>query len=251
MRQFRTWLMKQLEKLLLMPDYFRALAKEWLNILFGETLVGIGFLVWWSLGAPTNHALVVVFVIAMFVAGYYAWRAHHARLTPRLEICGACVQDTPVLGDLGLPVGMRTFIQVMPRCLTDAPIYECEGHLRQVRKWSKSKNIWEPTVINEPLQLRWSQMTPSAITLHPGVERNLNIFYVQHGTWDIILEVHGEIPPRAASVFYKSPGCVYRFDLEVTGSDRINGSSVSLKATRVTLEVDIGNDPLSPRLEFV
>jgi hypothetical protein len=87
MRQLRTWLITQLGKLfLLLPDYFRALAKEWLNILFGETLVGIGFVIWWALGAPTNHALVGVFVIAMFVAGYYAWRADHLRLETKLEI---------------------------------------------------------------------------------------------------------------------------------------------------------------------
>src|ERR1035437_10308079 len=101
MRQFRTWLMKQLEKLLLMPDYFRALAKEWLNILFGETLVGIGFLIWWALGAPTNHALVAVFVIAMFVAGYYAWRADHLRLGKRLEI--AHLRINPWVAAQGTP----------------------------------------------------------------------------------------------------------------------------------------------------
>jgi hypothetical protein len=76
-----------------MPDYFRALAKEWSNVLFGETLVGIGFLVWWALGAPTNHALVVVFVIAMFVAGYYAWRAQHLRLITKLEIARAWSEE--------------------------------------------------------------------------------------------------------------------------------------------------------------
>lgn len=86
MRQFRTWLSAQLEKLRLLPNYFRALAKEWLNILFGETLVGIGFLIWWALGAPTNHALIAVFVIAMFVAGYYAWRAGYMRLQQRIEV---------------------------------------------------------------------------------------------------------------------------------------------------------------------
>jgi hypothetical protein len=75
-----------------MPDYFRALAKEWLNILFGETLVGVGFLIWWALGAPTNHALVVVFVTAMFVAGYYAWRSERVRLEKKLLITKVITQ---------------------------------------------------------------------------------------------------------------------------------------------------------------
>jgi hypothetical protein len=87
------WLIEQLGKLLLAPEYFRALRKEWLNILFGETLVGIGFLIWWALGAPTNHALIVVFVIAMFVAGYYAWCADHIRLEKRIDIAQLRTQE--------------------------------------------------------------------------------------------------------------------------------------------------------------
>lgn len=82
-----------------MPDYFRAIAKEWLNILFGETLVGIAFLIWWALGAPRDHALVTVFVIAMFVAGYYAWRAHHVRLEPKIEISRICSGEWTVARD--------------------------------------------------------------------------------------------------------------------------------------------------------
>jgi len=61
------WFLRQFGKLVLLPDYFRVLAKEWLNILFGETLVGIAFLLWWSLAGPSNAKLIVVFVAAMFV----------------------------------------------------------------------------------------------------------------------------------------------------------------------------------------
>jgi len=60
-----------LETLALLPDYFRAIAKQWMNILFGEGLVAVVFLIWWALGNPP---LVLIFVSAMFVAGYYAWR---------------------------------------------------------------------------------------------------------------------------------------------------------------------------------
>jgi len=63
-----------LDTLALLPDYFRAIAKQWTNILFGEGLVAVVFLVWWALGSPP---LVLIFVSAMFVAGYYAWREEH------------------------------------------------------------------------------------------------------------------------------------------------------------------------------
>lgn len=84
--QVGSGLKRQFEKLLLVPEYFRALAKEWVSILFGETLVGVAFLLWWALASPPNSQLVLVFVVAMFVAGYYAWRAAHIRLEPQLSV---------------------------------------------------------------------------------------------------------------------------------------------------------------------
>jgi|ERR1700691_2645094 len=155
MRQLRTWLMKQLEKLLLMPDYFRALAKEWLNILFGETLVGIGFLVWWALGAPTNHALVVVFVIAMFVAGYYAWRAVHIRLIPSFEVKSYITQSTDAFDEKGQKNGWSVYFQLVPKCLTDANVEECRGFLTSIEMWDGFAGGWEEKEA-EVLFLQWS-----------------------------------------------------------------------------------------------
>ena len=86
MRKLRTWLKSQFGKLFAMPLYFRALAKEWNSILFGETLVSVGFLIWWSLASPSNPHLIEVFVVAMFVAGFYAWHGVHTRLEKKLEI---------------------------------------------------------------------------------------------------------------------------------------------------------------------
>jgi len=88
MRGLRRWLREQLEKLLLMPDYFRSCAKQWMNILFGETLVGVAFLLWWALANPPNSSLIAVFVAALFFAGYYAWRAENLRLRPRISVSG-------------------------------------------------------------------------------------------------------------------------------------------------------------------
>jgi hypothetical protein len=58
------WFLRQFGELVfrLPARFFRVIAKEWLNILFGETLVGIGFLLWWSLAGPSNAKLIVVFI---------------------------------------------------------------------------------------------------------------------------------------------------------------------------------------------
>jgi hypothetical protein len=113
------WLLRQFGKLVLLPDYFRVIAKEWLNILFGETLVGIAFLLWWSLAGPSNAKLIVVFVEAMFVAGYYAWRADHIRLMPKLEVTRFTRQTTDTFDQNGKKNGWSEYLQLLPRCLTE------------------------------------------------------------------------------------------------------------------------------------
>jgi hypothetical protein len=88
------WTLRQLQKLALFPNYLRALGKEWVNILFGEGLVAIAFLLWWALVGPSNTKLVVVFVVAMLVAGYYAWWADYLRLQPKFKVDKFRVQPT-------------------------------------------------------------------------------------------------------------------------------------------------------------
>jgi hypothetical protein len=204
--------MKQLEKLLLMPGYFRALAKQWLNILFGETLVGIGFLIWWALGAPTNHALIIVFVVAMFVAGYYAWRADHVRLLPQLSIGSVVVQETPTEAS---GEKRAVFVQVELIC-KDAPVEECRGHLLRVYKRYMGESEWTLTQMNERLDLEWSHKGCVPLTLYKSGGQNLNICSHGNGV-SIIVPAVSPRPSRWREVF-DSTGS-FRFDIELTAKD--------------------------------
>jgi hypothetical protein len=204
--------MKQLEKLLLMPDYFRALAKEWLNILFGETLVGIGFLIWWALGAPTNHRLILVFVLAMFVAGYYAWRGDHIRLIPRLEIKTIALQENPVNDARGT---RRIYVQVIPECLTDAPVSKCTAHLVRVYKRYTERDDWELTDV-EPGILEWSFSGYDPNDLHPNIAQRLNVCF-RTDTIELIQPAIQAHPLRWRAVFDIT--AIFRFDIRVTSPD--------------------------------
>jgi hypothetical protein len=212
MRKLRTWLIGQFEKLLLMPDYFRALAKEWLNILFGETLVGIGFLIWWALGAPTNHALIVVFVIAMFVAGYYAWRSDHARLIPQLEVLDYRLQETPT----NQPGLRKVYVQLSPKCRTESPVRECRGHLLRVYKRFTENEQWTETVMNEPLSLEWGHSGYGPIDLYPQAERNLNVCCRDNRN-QIIQPTVDPLPLRWFEAF-NAVG-TFRFDIRITAKE--------------------------------
>jgi predicted membrane metal-binding protein len=80
MRRIRTWLRARLETFALLPEYGKATAKQWMNILFGETVLGVIFLIWWALANPKNPPLILIFVAAVIIAGYFVWRADHIRL---------------------------------------------------------------------------------------------------------------------------------------------------------------------------
>jgi len=182
MRQFRTWLIAQLEKLLFVPDYFRAMAKEWLNILFGETLVGIAFLLWWALGAPTNHALVVVFVAALFVAGYYAWHADHLRLETKIEIPRVCPREwTIAQGNAN--AGHRAkayYIELVNR----SEGVTIEGVSVQLSGMSPEAPNWDFLPI--PLHLQHDNPTKPedqirSFSLNPGEPRNIDFVSALEG----------------------------------------------------------------------
>ena len=152
------WLKTRLETLVLLPDYGKATAKQWMNILFGETVVGVIFLIWWALTNPKNPPLVLIFVVAVIVAGYFVWRADHLRLIAQFEIHEWCIQSTPTTSQTGQITGSSIWIQLLPKCLTEAEVHNCQGHLQHVCKWSNAEG-WMETELNEPLPLGWSLLT--------------------------------------------------------------------------------------------
>jgi hypothetical protein len=246
-RSVGRWLFKQFQKLALLPEYFRAIAKEWLNILFGETLLAVLFLLWWSLANPSNPRLILVFVAAMFVAGYYAWRADHVRLIPKFEIREFRIQPTPTTDATGRISGSSIWIQLVPKCLTEAEVANCQGHLQRVCKWSNAEG-WLETELNETLPLGWSLLDEghSPIILHPGVERRLNVFSI-HSNNGVIVPCVYPMPLRAQPVFSRittsgEPNA-FRFDIKVTAKDC---PDIDLQ-----MKVQTRNDPFDPDIELL
>ena len=119
------WISRWFRQFQSFPAYLKAISQQWMNILFGETVLGVVFVVWWALG---NSPLILLFVLAVIVAGFFAWHGNHARLIPRLEIKKAIAQHTPT----NFPDDSRTYIQIVPECLTDSPVVDVKGHLLRV-----------------------------------------------------------------------------------------------------------------------
>jgi hypothetical protein len=165
MRSIFDWLRRQFGNLVLLPIFFRVIAKEWLNILFGETLVGIAFLLWWSLAGPSNAKLIFVFVAAMLVAGYYAWLADHTRLVPKLEVKDFTRQTTDTFDHTGKKNGWSEYIQLLPQCLTEANVEGCRGLLTSIEMMIGFTQAWEPAE-QEVMFLEWSHSDAEPISLY-------------------------------------------------------------------------------------
>lgn len=224
-----------------MPDYFRAIAKQFNNILFGETLVGIVFLLWWALAGPSNTKLIVVFVVAVLVAGYYAWRADHVRLIPRFRIEGFHLQPTPTLDPSTQKSWKTLYVQIQPRCCSELPITGCSGHLLRVDMWVVGQ--WTNTGMNEALLLEWSNGSDKPITLYPGAENRLNVFLVHEINSIVNPCVPHGLPLRAVDAFRDAQkGDKFRFDVKITAEN-----SVSVDAS---LEATLSDHPLHPSVEL-
>ena len=237
------WFRRQFGKLGLFPDFFRVIAKEWLNILFGETLVGIAFLLWWSLAGPSNAKLIVVFVAAMFVAGYYAWRADHVRLLPKFEVTQFTRQTTDTFDQTGKKNGWSEYLQLLPRCLAEANVEECRGLLTSIEMLGGFTDGWEPAE-EEVMFLEWSHGDAAPITLYPHAERRLNMFFM-HSSNREIRPCVTPYPVRFVTMF-DQPELrqikAVRFKIRIIAKD--------CRAVELAMKVQFGDDYSHPTVEL-
>ena len=82
---------------------------------FGETVIGVVFLVWWALSNPANPPLIAIFVAAGVIAGYFIWYEEHIRLLPGLRVAQVVVQPTPT----NLSTENLVYVHFIPECLTE------------------------------------------------------------------------------------------------------------------------------------
>jgi hypothetical protein len=221
MHSLGRWIVRRFQTLSFVPDYVRAMAKQWVNILFGETLLAIVFLLWWALANPSNRHLVAAFVIAAFIAGYFAWRADHTRLIQKVALGDVRAVVTPTtIVPSGHRGPDRAVVQLAVQCETDVRIEACRGKLVSVSKWDASTGQWQGTAIDEPLDLLWSVIDSAERSLDPKIPVRLNMFYLEDVPNRRIHICTDRIPFRMEQVFLgASANDVFKFDLVVSSTD--------------------------------
>jgi len=166
------WLKSRIKTYDLFWEYFATLRRTWVDVAWGTGVPAVGFIIWWSLGNIPQWAIALFFVWALIVAGYFSWRADHLRLMPKFEIREFCIQETPTEG-----LQRKVYIQLVPQCLTDASVKECQGNLLAVFKQIVGDSEWAATSMDEPLHLEWSYRGSGPLTLKPGIAQRLNVCY--------------------------------------------------------------------------
>jgi hypothetical protein len=225
MRKARNWLTRRFQTFSLLPDYFRALARCWQDVLWGEGVIAVAFTVWWLLGNPPARYIAFYLVAALFVAGYYTWRSDHIRLIPQFEIKDSEIQENPTTDSNQVQV----YVQVVPKCLTDAGVKECKAYLLRVYKRHNNQDNWQPTELNEPMLLEWSFHKFAPFTLQPGIDQRLNVCFWSNRASRIVPRI--EQPSVRYLGVFNPPG-MFRFEIKATAEN----------CAPVDISVEVTND---------
>jgi hypothetical protein len=205
--RFVRWFKQHAETFDLFPAYIRAVYSRWHDYLWGAIPIA-PIILWWMLVSPPMSLVGWTFVIALVVAGYYAWSAEHVRLMPQMILETFFLTRAPTTN----PVEPRVYVQVLRACLTDSPVQSYLGYFLRVSRWDGV--TWQ-SVLDEPLKLNWSHYGTSYQVLKPGIDQGLNVCWIGR-TDGLVLETN-PIPLRAQSVFDVSD--TFRFDIRVTVHD--------------------------------
>jgi hypothetical protein len=217
--KIRKWIIKQAKTFDLLPDYAKAVYRAWQDYLWGALLVS-PIIVWWlvsnppDIPAPPMLLVIAAFAWAFLVATYYTWRKERIRQIPKLEFAPTVFQElTPAVAIGGSTIFTINYLQVLPRCISETPVEECQGRLLHVLRWNGTR--WESTPLNEPLDLVWSYHDSTPRKLELGVEQRLNLLAISN---NVQLQVPPEQNPiKASDVFTVDQD--YLFQVRVSGKD--------------------------------
>lgn len=85
-RQISHWFKRRFQTFDLLPQYFTAAASQMQNILWGALLPFLAWGIWFIVSNPPTWVNVTAVGVALFMAGYYVWRADHVRLEQKIEV---------------------------------------------------------------------------------------------------------------------------------------------------------------------
>lgn len=183
--------------------------KAW-EIFWGPTVLGVIFGLFTLWYPPALTWFCVYLLTVSFMTGYYLWRDDYVRLQPKLRIEKIIAQVTDT-EDKDIT---NIFLQVVPECVTDAPVFECRARLLLVSK-QDGHGQWVPTQMNSPLKLGWDYYGYEPLTLEPGIGQRLNICWWDNRFTAIVPAVE-PMPSKWRRIIGRGP---FKFDIRVSAKE--------------------------------
>jgi len=106
------------------------------------------------------------------------------------------------------------FLQVLPECMTDAPVLECRARLLLVSQ-KNGYGKWVPTEMNSPLKLGWDYYGYDPLTIEPGIGQRLNICWWDNRFTGIVPTVD-PMPSKWRRIIGPGP---FKFDVRMSAKD--------------------------------
>lgn len=201
--------------------------------------------IWFYVGNPPTWLNWTVILIALVVAGYYAWRIDHIRLVPKLAFGDIRVVTTPTtILPHNIPGPNKAVAQLLVKCVTDAEIHECQGRLLRVWRWHNPENRWTPTAVDEPLDLLWSTIDRPVRTLEPNIDQRLCIFSSDNIAEPGVHPTVAIMQHRMSAMFQASGRFdIFKFDICVHGKDS--------PPVYMSIKVQLSSDWSDPMVELL
>lgn len=168
MRRLLRSINKRLGTFDLLPEYFTAAASQMQNILWGALLPFVAWGIWFVVGNPPTWVNATALGVALFLAGYYVWRADHLRLQPAFEITRV-IPQTWTDQNTGRHA-MAYYFEVINKSETTS-ILEAEVHLSEITPAVENLE-WLPVHLTH----KHDRSIPREKTfnLHPGKPKHID-----------------------------------------------------------------------------
>ncbi|MGA7380739.1 MAG: hypothetical protein WBX03_07795, partial [Terriglobales bacterium] len=180
------------------------------DMFWGPTVFGIIFSIATLCYPPLKLWFLTYLLTLFFTTGYFLWKGDYVRLQPRFRVSKIIAQRTETEASDVTSI----FLQVLPECLTDAPVEDCHARLLLVSR-PDGYGKWIPTEMNSPLKLGWDYHDYEPLTIEPGIGQRLNVCWWDNHATAIIPTVN-PMPSKWRTIIGPGP---FKFDIRMTGKD--------------------------------
>jgi hypothetical protein len=177
-KKISQWFKRRFQIFDLLPQYFTAAASQMQNILWGALLPFLAWGIWFIVSTPPTWVNLTAIGTALFIAGYYVWRADHVRLQQKIEVTRVRTFSWP-RRDGGVE-GTQYYFEIVNKseALT---IHGVRVQLQEIVPEIKNSN-WFPI----PLHLQHDNPVSGVLTqsfeLHPSEPKNIDLFTTVTGS---------------------------------------------------------------------